>query len=189
MKFDDKKLKLATQLAKKKHRHIVRKDGRTPYWVHLVQVVKNLQALGIRDKYILGAGWLHDTIEDTDTDYEDLSRPFSKKVANIVAEVTKDKTLPEEERERKYIMNLSDASWQAKVIKLCDIWANLDDLDSGYEDESAKVEQVKKKLRYFDAIKSGLRQNSSRIPHLDEGIDQINEILSKYHRINPISLN
>jgi hypothetical protein len=58
---------------------------------------------------------------------------------------------------------------------------SLADLDSGYRDESQRVEQVKKKLRYFDAIKSELGRNTSKIPHLDEGIGQINRILSRHN--------
>ena len=112
---------------------MIRKDGKTLYWVHLQQVVENLKTIGIKDKEILCAGWLHDTIEDTDTDYDDLKKEFGDRVARIVAQVTKDKSLPEKEREQKFCDRLTTASWEAQAIKLCDLWANLADLESAYK--------------------------------------------------------
>lgn len=181
------KLEEAELFAKGKHRHQLRKDDKTLYWVHLELVVDNLRALGIQDEDIMCAGWLHDTIEDTDTDYDDLAKGFDQRVADIVASVTKDKSLPEEEKEKKYVGKLRNAPWEAHVVKLCDIWANLADLDSGYKDDAGKIKQIKKKLRYFDAIKSKLAQNSDKIPALHVGIDEINKILARY-AINPVSL-
>ena len=39
---------------------------------------------------IICAGWLHDTIEDTDTDFDAIKDRFGKNVAEIVVSVTKD---------------------------------------------------------------------------------------------------
>jgi len=86
----ENKVTNAKILAKKKHKHQFRKDKKTRYWKHLEQVVKRLEKLGIKDHEILCAGWLHDTIEDTDTDYDDIKKNFGKKVADIVSSVTKD---------------------------------------------------------------------------------------------------
>ena len=40
--------------------------------------------MGITDQSILCAGWLHDSIEDTSFDYDDVSKIFGKKIAQIV---------------------------------------------------------------------------------------------------------
>jgi guanosine-3',5'-bis(diphosphate) 3'-pyrophosphohydrolase len=167
----------AERFARKKHSHLTRRDKKTPYSVHLQQVVANLVTIGIKDKEILCAGWLHDTIEDTDTDYDDLKKDFGDRVARIVAQVTKDKSLPEKEREQKFCDKLEMASWEAQTIKLCDLWANLADLESGYKIKTERVKQIKKKLRYFDAIKRGLAQNLRQTPKLAKGIDAINRVL------------
>ena len=180
-----KKLLEAARFAKRKHRHQLRKDKKTPYWFHLREVVHNLSAIGIKDKDVLCAGWLHDTIEDTDTDYDDLAGKFGARVARIVVEVTKDKTLPEREKERAFCEKLSNASWEAQVIKLCDLWANLADLESGYRDERKKKEQIRKKLRYFESIKTGLGERSRRTPRLEKGIGEINKILDA-HGFEPV---
>ncbi|HKU50144.1 MAG TPA: HD domain-containing protein [Nitrososphaera sp.] len=177
----------AEQFARSKHRHMVRKDGKTLYWVHLQQVVDNLSRIGIKDTEILCAGWLHDTIEDTDTDYDELKENFGERVARIVAQVTKDKTLPETEREQKFCDKLSTASWDAMAVKLCDLWANMADIQSGYQDRIAREQQIGKKLRYFNSIRKGLVQNSPKIPGLAKCIDEINEILKRYE-FAPVSL-
>lgn len=173
------KLAKAYRYAKKQHRGQLRKDEKTPYWFHLRQVARNLSGIGIKDHDILCVGWLHDTIEDTDTDYDDLAEKFGRRVARIVVEVTKDKTLPQREKERAFCEKLSAASWEAQVVKLCDLWANLADLELGY-DKDKRLRQVKKTLRYLDAIKSGLAKNSKRFPRLEKGVNEINNILNKY---------
>src|ERR1700690_3610064 len=61
-------------------------DGR-PYIEHLIQVMKILQNV-TDDEEVLAAGMLHDTLEDTDTDYADLLLRFGKRVADLVLEVT-----------------------------------------------------------------------------------------------------
>ena len=174
------KLVKAQRYAKKQHRCQLRKDERTPYWFHLRQVVRNLSDIGIKDNDILCAGWLHDTIEDTDTDYDDLEKKFGKRVARIVVQVTKDKTLPQREKERKFCEKLSGASWEAQAVKLCDLWANLADLRSGYKDERKKKEQIGKKMKYFAAIRNGLLEHSSLMPSLNAGFDEVDKILNYY---------
>jgi (p)ppGpp synthase/HD superfamily hydrolase len=100
----------ARNFAEKKHKCQRRKDGKTPYFKHLEQVVKRLKILGIKDQDVLCAGWLHDTIEDTNTDYDDIYEKFGKKVADIVASLTKDNSLTKKEREKKYLNQLKSAA-------------------------------------------------------------------------------
>jgi guanosine-3',5'-bis(diphosphate) 3'-pyrophosphohydrolase len=183
-------LEKAEAFAKDKHKHQLRKDGKTEYWHHLAQVVKNVKSRGVKDEDILCAAWLHDTIEDTATDYDDLEGEFSSEVAQMVAAVTKDKRLQEEKRESAYLAQIKESGWKAQVIKLADIWANMADVESGYPEFEKRAEQIKKKVRYFDSIKAGLARDSSKIPHLSKAIDEINIIISKYAAsgISPISL-
>lgn len=75
----------AMEFAKKKHAFQLRKDEKISCRVRLEQVVNNAKDLGIKDNEILCAAWLHDTIEDTNTDYDDIAEKFSIEVAQIVA--------------------------------------------------------------------------------------------------------
>ena len=76
MKLKSDLINQAQKFAKEKHKHQTRDDGKTPYWKHLQKVVKNLERLGITDESIICAGWLHDTIEDTDTDDDKIRKKF-----------------------------------------------------------------------------------------------------------------
>lgn len=71
---------------------------------------------------------MHDTIEDTDTTYDELVNEFGKTVADIVMEVTDDKSLPKDERKRAQIAHVPHISYEAKIVKLCDKLYNLRDL-------------------------------------------------------------
>src|ERR1700704_5039510 len=83
-----------------------RRKGETaePYINHLTEVAALLaEATGGEDVVLLAGGLLHDTLEDTDTTYEDLVQRFGPEVAQLVAEVTDDKSLRKEERKRLQI--------------------------------------------------------------------------------------
>jgi len=77
-------VKGAELFAKKKHSGMTRKDDTTPYSKHLEDVVNRLKSLGVIDKELLCAGWLHDTLEDTDTSFDDLFEQFGRITAVLV---------------------------------------------------------------------------------------------------------
>jgi len=122
------KIEEAELFARKKHANMTRKDGKTPYSTHLEAVVSRLKNIGIFDEDILCAGWLHDTMEDTDTNFDDLFERFGRKVAIFIFSLSKDMSLNKKEREAIYVKQLKTAAWEVKIIKLCDISANLSDL-------------------------------------------------------------
>lgn len=78
---------------------------------------------------IIQAAVLHDTVEDTDTTFEELEAMFGNKVAKIVQEVTDDKTLPKQERKLQQVEHALHCSHQAKLVKLADKLYNLRDLN------------------------------------------------------------
>jgi guanosine-3',5'-bis(diphosphate) 3'-pyrophosphohydrolase len=82
------------------------------------------------DEVALLSSILHDTIEDTTTDYEDIESKFGEAVANCVACLTKNMALPEHQRESQYDAQLAHGPWQARLVKLADAFDNLCDLDS-----------------------------------------------------------
>lgn len=182
------KVDSARNLAKKRHRYQKRKDCHTPYFNHLKIVIGNLKELGIKDENILSAGWLHDSIEDTPTDYDELAEKFGTSVANMVAAVTKDTRLPREKREAKYVSQLRTSTFGSKVIKLCDVVANISDLKNAHYTENEKVTQVKNKMKYLVAIRRGLVANRKKIPHLDVMEMKLNSLL-EYYGVNPMVLH
>lgn len=182
-----KLIKYAELFAKDKHDGQFRSDDITPYWHHLRQVVHNLQTMGITDESILCAGWLHDTIEDTDTNFDSVSNSFGIEVAKIVSNVTKDTRLPKTQRDKNYIRQLLKSSWQSKVVKLGDIVANISDLKNSGFSSKKKVKQIKDMMEYFKVIRTGITKNKSKIPELQKIEDTLNELLIQYGQ-KPVTL-
>lgn len=118
----------AISFAARRHDGQMRKDGETPYVSHPVRVMTIAsQVFGVTDPEVLAAAVLHDTVEDTDTDRDDIAQGFSERVAGIVIALTKDKRLPEREREDAYFAMLAEAAAEVKLCKLADTLDNLID--------------------------------------------------------------
>ena len=118
----------AISYAARRHAGQLRKDERTPYIAHPMRVVAILTtAFQIDDPEVLAAAVLHDTIEDTMTDRDDLVQEFGPRVAEMVAQLSKDKRLGEEEREQHYYARLAAAPIEVKLCKLADLYDNLVD--------------------------------------------------------------
>ena len=121
----------ATNFAAIKHKDQRRKDAsKTPYINHPIEVMTLLSKSGVTDVNTLMAGVLHDTIEDTQTSYEEIKEMFGENAANIVQECTDDKSLPKVERKQLQIEHAKVASMSAQMVKLADKFSNLKDLQS-----------------------------------------------------------
>lgn len=119
----------ALQFAAAKHRTQKRKDrDRTPYLNHVVTVAHVLSQAGVSDVSTLVAALLHDTIEDTDTTATEIENLFGKEVCDLVLEMTDDMSLPPKERKRLQVEHAPHLSPKARLIKLADKTANLEDL-------------------------------------------------------------
>lgn len=123
-------LTATADFAARKHRDQRRKDKEaSPYINHPIGVAHNATAIGgITDIVTLQACLLHDTVEDTNTTYEELVDAFGKEVADVVMEVTDDKTQPKAARKRAQVAHVPHISDRAKLVKLCDKLHNLRDL-------------------------------------------------------------
>jgi guanosine-3',5'-bis(diphosphate) 3'-pyrophosphohydrolase len=150
-------------------------------------VVNRLKNLGITDEDLLCAAWLHDSIENTVTTFDDIEQRFGSKVAVLVLALSKDKALSKGEREQQYVKQLREASWDAKLIKLCDIAANLKDLKNISWSKTKKSKELKKKLYYLNLIKPELIKNKSQVPGILGIVSGINGILVSFNQ-RPIVL-
>jgi (p)ppGpp synthase/HD superfamily hydrolase len=142
----------AISFAARKHQGQTRKDGRTPYFAHPVRVLMILiTEFGVTDPEVLAAAVLHDTIEDTTTDYDDIAERFGPRVAGFVALLTKDARMPEEERERRFLADLAAAPIEVRLCKLADTYDNL--IDSVALTPAARqkaLDKAKKLLAAFE---------------------------------------
>ena len=115
-----------------KHRAQRRKDKEaSPYINHPIALADVLaNEGGVVDPVTLCAALLHDTIEDTRTTYRELRENFGKEIADVVMEVTDDKTLRKYVRKRRQIEHAPHLSRRAKLVKLADKICNLRDIAS-----------------------------------------------------------
>ena len=120
----------AAHFAAKKHRDQRRKDKHaSPYIIHPISVALAITQIGgVDDPEILAAALLHDTLEDTETEPEELEAEFGKKVCEYVLDVSDDKTLPKDERKRRQIEHAKKISKGAALIKLGDKISNVTDV-------------------------------------------------------------
>jgi len=97
-----------------------------PYFNHLAEVAMLLAtATGGEDAELVAAGFLHDTLEDTPTEYEELAAIFGAAIAKLVAEVTDDKSLPKEQRKQLQVDTTPSKSARARLLKIADKTSNL----------------------------------------------------------------
>jgi guanosine-3',5'-bis(diphosphate) 3'-pyrophosphohydrolase len=148
----------ALAFAADKHRNQRRKDAEgSPYINHPIELAKILASEGgVEDMQVLCAAVLHDTIEDTQTSYDELIAQFGKDIADVVLEVTDDKSLPKTERKQLQIDHAPRLSRAAKLVKLADKIANLRDVS----DHPPAQWAIERKREYFDWAKrvvDGLR--------------------------------
>jgi guanosine-3',5'-bis(diphosphate) 3'-pyrophosphohydrolase len=108
---------------------------------------------------VLTAAVLHDTVEDTTTDYDDIEEKWGAEIGGWVTALSKDKRLPYEEREKTYCRVLTESSWQVQVCKLADLFDNI--LDTAYLPEKRQLTALRKKKRYLDALRSGLKPEAA----------------------------
>ncbi len=143
----------AVAFAAHKHRHQFRRDGVTPYVEHPKAVMAIVRdEFGVADPETLAAALLHDTIEDTATDYDEIAERFGARVAGRVAALTKDKRLPEKRREREYFAQLARAPLGAKLCKVADTLHNLRDTDAAHRPKALHKGQLL--LRTFRGVRA-----------------------------------
>lgn len=120
----------AIQFASEKHKDQVRKFDGSPYVGHPLAVSYIVSSFK-RSKHmdeILAACWLHDTLEDTETNFIELASVFTPLVASLVLELTSDneqiKLIGKLEYLKKKMVGISS---YALVIKLADRLHNISD--------------------------------------------------------------
>ncbi len=85
------------------------------------------------DEEIICAAILHDTIEDCEgVTREEISKMFTERVANLVAQESEDKSKTWMERKSATIEHLKNAPREVQMIGLADKLSNMRDIDRDY---------------------------------------------------------
>lgn len=160
----------AAAFAAHKHRDQRRKDEfASPYINHPLALACVLTEEGaVGDVATICAALLHDTVEDTDTSFDELEREFGAEIAGIVREVTDDKTLDKPERKKLQIEHAAHASNKAKLVKLADKICNVRDVASNPPAQWP----LQRRQDYFDWAKKVIDQLRGVHPRLEARFDE-----------------
>jgi (p)ppGpp synthase/HD superfamily hydrolase len=158
----------ALDFAARKHTHQRRKgEGKEPYINHLVEVAHMVaEATGGKDANLVIAALLHDVIEDQNVKREEIEAQFGSDVADLVAEVTDDKSLPKDERKRLQIEHVVHVSKRAQVLKIADKTSNLRSMQ-----HSPPPWSLARKQRYFAWAKAVVDNVRGVSPWLEAAFD------------------
>jgi GTP diphosphokinase / guanosine-3',5'-bis(diphosphate) 3'-diphosphatase len=160
----------AADAAARWHVHQRRKGAaKEPYINHLLEVAALVaEATEGKDPNLVIAALLHDVIEDCQVPRELIAETFGTDVADLVAEVTDDKTLEKSVRKQQQVESAHKKTDRAKVLKLADKTSNLLALVSS----PAADWSVRRRLDYIDwsrKVVEGLRgANASLEKQFDE---------------------
>ncbi len=165
----------AKEFAIKKHSDQTRKDGVTPYVTHCVSVANLAVEHSTTENKeeidnILMASYLHDTIEDTNTTYEEIEIKFGGVVAALVLELTSDKSqyikLGKSNYLKQKMLGMSDL---ALTIKLADRLHNLRDI------KYVSIEKIKEFIVQNEEIVVYLEDNRELNPTQKKLINSLKE--------------
>lgn len=130
----------ARLFAKEKHQNHFDDDGKSYFHAHICQVVAILLQAS-QDEHTICAAYLHDTIEDTDTTYDELYMEFGEEIADLVYEMTHEGT---NDDKGYYFPRLH--SHKAIMIKFADRLSNLSRM-SGWNEK--RQSQYLKKSKFW----------------------------------------
>lgn len=106
------------------HGKQLRKDG-SKFTNHLFDVYNILKENNIIDEEILISGLLHDIIEDTNYQIEDLLSEFGTNICNYVLECSDNKSIPKFERKLLQVAKVNFLKDESRLIKIADKISNL----------------------------------------------------------------
>lgn len=136
------KIEFAMAFAKFKHKDQKRKYTNEPYFYHCTEVAEAIRQLALDDSEdMICAAYLHDTIEDTDTDFNEIEKYFGEEVEELVywlTDISKPEDGNREARKKLDREHIWKASADAKIIKLADIISNTSTI-TAFDPNFAKI--------------------------------------------------
>ena len=121
----------AMLFAEKAHRGQKRKGTAVDYITHPMEVYQILTSMQAGQELLI-AGLLHDTVEDTDVDIDDIQFAFGDRVSTLAANHTENKRLSWRERKQRTIDTVKVADRDTRLLIMADKVSNLRSMLSDY---------------------------------------------------------
>ena len=102
-----------------------------PYIIHVTNVAMEVQVAGFQTSgfdlsFAVAVALLHDTIEDTNTSYNEVCERFGSRIADAVLALTKFSNLPKEEQIPDSLNRIKQLNNEVWAVKLADRITNLE---------------------------------------------------------------
>jgi (p)ppGpp synthase/HD superfamily hydrolase len=153
----------AVRFGVERHRGQERDSDRAPFVVHPLEVASLLERAGYPD-HVVAAAVLHDVLEDTDTDRAGLEADFGREVAQLVAAVSDDPTIEDEEDRKSQVRErIRHLDGEAAAIYAADKVSKVRELrvsvvaGASRDEVEVKLGRHRKSLEMLDAIMPGSR--------------------------------
>ncbi|MDD4035739.1 MAG: HD domain-containing protein [Bacilli bacterium] len=167
----------------KAHRGQVRKsEPDKPMIIHPINAANILREYGF-DENVIAAGYLHDVVEDTKYEEEDIKQEFGEDIASLVIGATEpDKSLSWKARKEHTIETVKKLDLRHKAVVCADKISNLEDLriligkDSNYNFSAFRGRFDDQKWYYENVYKSLISNEDENLPmfiRLRELIDHV----------------
>lgn len=170
----------ALEFARKKHKGQMRKNN-TPveYITHPINVANLVKKYANNKENIddlVSSAYLHDTLEDTNTAYEELICNFGNIISNLVKELTNNDVLKKEMGKTKYLsMKMANMSENALIIKLCD---RLDNVSSLYDTNKAFIDKyLRETISILNYIINNRNLNTIHLNIINDINKEVNNVI------------
>jgi (p)ppGpp synthase/HD superfamily hydrolase len=187
---DKELLEKAYEFAKEAHKNQKRLSGE-PYFNHLFETAKNLAELGM-DATSVVAGFLHDTLEDTDIKPEIIKKEFGEEVLFIVEGVSKLGSLRYHGADRhneplRKLLLATSKDLRVLIVKLCDRLHNMRTLQFVPKEKQERIAHETLEIYAPIAYRLGIRKLSRELEDLSfpyvnkDGFEEISGLLKEGH--------
>jgi len=140
-----------------------------PYVVHLSNVAMEILMAAPHTpdfnlNFAVQVALLHDTLEDTNTSFEELTHVFDKEVAEAVAALTKNDHLPVADKMLDSLHRITQLSKEVWAVKLADRITNLQ-IPPAHWNHAKKQQYHREALIILEKLQGGNAYLEQRLAH------------------------
>jgi guanosine-3',5'-bis(diphosphate) 3'-pyrophosphohydrolase len=143
------------------------KGTKLPYVVHLSNVAMEIFMTALHTKdfnliYAIQAALLHDTIEDTETTFDEIKDSFGEDIAIAVLALSKDENLPKDKQIADSLARIKKLQKEVWAVKLADRITNLQPPPANWS-RAKNIRYLKESQIILDELRDGNQYLANRL--------------------------